>query len=152
MTPQPLPIESSTEMAATPEQVWSVLSDVTRMSEFSPELRKVIRLGRRRGLGEQFVGINRRGPVAWPTTAKVVRWEPGRAIAWHVREPGATWVYEIEPVGEDRSRVTARRVLPAFTIASKLMVPLLGGALGHDAELADGLAATLERIRGVVER
>ena len=34
--------------------------------------------------------------VVWPTTSKVVRWEPGRAVAWKTRESGATWVYEIE--------------------------------------------------------
>ena len=34
--------------------------------------------------------------------------------------------------------MTAQRVLPAFTLGSKAMTPLMGGALGHDHELAQG--------------
>ena len=154
MTPNPLPISSTLEMRATSAQVWSVVSDLRRMPEFSPELRKVILLGAPRpgagGLGQRLIGINRRGPVAWPTTSTVVRWEPERAVAWKTKESGATWVYEIEPA-EAGCRVTARRVLTAFTTGSKLMTPILGGAIGHDRELAAGLTTTLERIREAVE-
>lgn len=154
MTESPIPISATLEMAAAPAQVWSVISDLRRMPEFSPELRKVVLINHRNGLGQLLLGINRRGAVAWPTTSKVVRWEPGRAVAWRTRESGATWVYEIEPTevdGRPASRVTARRVLTGFTLGSKLMTPLLGGATGHDHELAAGLTTTLERIKSVVE-
>ncbi|WP_310964230.1 SRPBCC family protein [Nocardioides terrisoli] len=154
MSDTPIPISATTEMAAGPDRVWDVVSDLRRMPRFSPELRAVVLLGHRNGLGQLLLGINRRGPVAWPTTSRVVRWEPGRAIAWRTRESGATWVYEIEPVdvdGRPGSRVTARRELPAYTVASRLMTPLLGGAAGHDRELAHGLAATLARMKQVVE-
>jgi hypothetical protein len=152
--PTPLPIGSCVDMAAPPATVWGIVSDVTRMPEFSPELRKVFVVGRTRGLGQHLVGINRRRAVVWPTTSTIVRWEPGHAIAWKTRESGATWSYEIEPVevaGVPGCRVIASRALPAFTIGSKLMVPVLGGALGHDEDLAAGLATTLDRIKAVVE-
>jgi hypothetical protein len=149
----PAPISATVEMAAAPEDVWDVVADLRRMPEFSPELRRVLPLNRRRGLGQRILGINRRKAVVWPTTSTVVRWEPGRAVAWHTRESGATWVYEIEPAtvdGRAGSRVTARRVLPAYTLGSRMLVPVLGGAAGHDEELADGLRTTLERIRSVL--
>ncbi|HEX7738392.1 MAG TPA: SRPBCC family protein [Marmoricola sp.] len=149
--PTPLPISASTVIDATPHEVWAVVSDVTRMPEFSPELRKVITLGKTRGLGQNILGINRRKAVAWPTTSKVVRWEPGRAVAWKTRESGATWSYEITPA-DTGVRLTATRELDAFTLGSKLMTPILGGAIGHDEELAAGLATTLDRIKAVVER
>jgi len=148
-----LPVEASIEITATADTIWEVVSDPRRMPEFSPELRRVFLPGRRSGLGQTIIGINRRKAVVWPTSSKIVRWEPGRAVAWKTRESGATWIYEIEPVGDASvSRVTARRELPAYTIGSKLMVPILGGATGHDEELAAGLATTLERIKAVVER
>ena len=158
-TPTPLPVEASVEIAAAPEAVWEVLSDPRRMPEFSPELRRVFLPGRKSGgnggLGQTIIGINRRKAVVWPTTSKIVRWEPGRAVAWKTRESGATWIYEIEPGGDASSpttcRVTARRELPAYTLGSKLMVPILGGATGHDEELAAGLATTLGRIKAAVE-
>jgi uncharacterized membrane protein len=150
----PVPISASVEMAAPPGEVWRVVADLRRMPEFSPELRKVVPLRGRQGIGQVVLGINRRKAVVWPTTSRVVRWEPGRAVAWHTRESGATWVYEIEPAtvgGRPGSRVTARRVLPSYTLGSKLLTPVLGGAAGHDHELADGLRTTLERIRAAVE-
>ncbi len=88
--------------------------------------------------------------MVWPTTSKVVRWEPRRAVAWKTRESGATWVYELVGTATGTT-VTGRRVLPRFTLGTALVGPLLGGAQGHDAELAAGIRTTLERIRAVVE-
>ncbi|GAB3657929.1 hypothetical protein GCM10027596_13690 [Nocardioides korecus] len=165
MSAGPAPLHAVTEVAAPPAAVWEVVGDLARMAELSPELRRAWVLGEP-GLGARVVGLNRRGPVAWPTLSRVVRWEPGRAVAWHVRESGATWVYELEPVepvepveaaqagspgAPPSTLLTAHRVLPRFGLATRLIGPLIGGATGHDAELAQGLRTTLERIRDVVE-
>ena len=71
-------------------------------------------------------------------------------MAWKTRESGATWVYELEATATGTS-VTGRRVLPKFTIGTSLLGPVIGGAQGHDAELAEGIRTTLERIRATVE-
>ena len=47
--------------------------------------------------------------------------------------------------------VTGRRVLPKFTFGTSFLAPIIGGAEGHDAELAAGIQTTLERIRATVE-
>ena len=112
----PTPISATVQMNASPEEVWKVVSDLARMPEFSPELRKAFVVGKP-GVGANIIGINRRKAVVWPTTSKVVRWEPGRAVAWKTRESGATWVYELEPTGGSTS-VTGRRVLPRFTFGT----------------------------------
>ena len=149
MTQTPAPISATVEMKAAPDDVWEVVSDLARMPEFSPELRKAFVVGKP-GVGANIIGINRRKAVVWPTTSKVVRWEPGRAVAWKTRESGATWVYELEatPVG---TSVTGRRVLPRFTVGTALLAPVIGGAAGHDTELAAGIRTTLERIQAAVE-
>jgi uncharacterized protein YndB with AHSA1/START domain len=145
----PTPISATVEMSADPATVWRVVSDLRRMPEFSPELRKAYVIGAP-GLGANILGVNRRKLVVWPTTSKVVRWEPGRAVAWKTRESGATWVYELEatPGG---TQVTGRRVLPKFTVGTSVLGPVIGGAAGHDRELADGIRTTLERIKSAVE-
>jgi uncharacterized protein YndB with AHSA1/START domain len=150
MTQQPALISATVDIKAGPEAVWKVISDFTRMPEFSPELRKAFVVGKP-GVGANIIGINRRKAVVWPTTSKVVRWEPGRAVAWRTRESGATWIYELEPTATGTS-VTGRRVLPKFTLGTSLLGPVIGGAAGHDAELADGIRTTLERIRSTVEQ
>jgi uncharacterized protein YndB with AHSA1/START domain len=147
--PSPVRFGTTVEMAAPPEKVWSLVSDLARMPEFSPELRRAFVIGAP-GLGATIIGINRRGPVVWPTTSKVVRWEPGQAVAWKVRESGATWVYELEPT-DGGTLVTGRRVLHAYGFGNKLVGPLVGGIVGHDHELARGITETLHRIKAVVE-
>lgn len=149
MSPVPAPISATVEMKADPDTVWQVVSDLRRMPEFSPELRKAFVLGKP-GVGATIIGVNRRRLAVWPTTSKVVRWEPGRAVAWKTRESGATWVYELEGT-PDGTRVTGRRVLPKFTVGTSFLGPVIGGAEGHDRELAEGIATTLERIRSTVE-
>ncbi len=146
---EPAPVAATVRMAAEPGKVWALVSDLARMPEFSPELRKAFVIGRP-GVGARVIGVNRRGAVVWPTTSTVVRWEPGRAVAWRTRESGATWVYELAPV-DGGTEVRARRTLVRRTGLSSLMGPLLGSADGHDAELAEGLRTTLERMRRAVE-
>ena len=142
-------LSATVEMSADAQTVWETISDLARMPEFSPELRKVFVWGRP-GLGAHLVGINRRGAVVWPTTSTVVRWEPGKALAWRTRESAATWVYELEPVPAG-TRVTSRRVAARRSLATRLIGPLLGGADGHDVELAEGMRTTLERMRRAIE-
>ncbi len=149
--PEPLPITASVEVDASPDTVWAVVSDVTRMPEWSPELRRLFVVGSKEPrVGMLLVGVNRRGYAVWPTTSKVVRFEPGRAVAWRTRESGATWTYELEPTSTG-TRITGRRDLPAFTRGTSLMAPVIGGAERHDQELADGIRTTLERIKATIE-
>lgn len=148
---QPLPISASVEIEAPPESVWGVVADVSRMSEWSPECRKIVVLGTpKQGLGTKLLGINRRGMAVWPTTSTVVRFEPGKGVAWRTRESGATWTYELAPASGG-TRLTGRRDLDGFRPLTRVAAPLIGGAVGHDHELADGIRATLERIKSAVE-
>jgi uncharacterized protein YndB with AHSA1/START domain len=149
--PQPLPISAAVEIDAPPERVWDVVGDVTRMPEWSPELRRLRLLGTGPvRVGSTMLGLNRRGWVAWPTTSVVTRLEPGRAVAWRTRESGATWTYELEAT-EAGTRLTGRRDLPAFSVGTTVLGPVIGGAAGHDRELADGIRTTLGRIKATVE-
>jgi uncharacterized protein YndB with AHSA1/START domain len=149
--PQPLPITASVDIDAPSHRVWDVVGDLSRMPEWSPELRRLRVLGSAPvRVGSTLLGLNRRGWVVWPTTSKVVRLEPGRAVAWRTRESGATWTYELEdtPAG---TRLTGRRDLPAFTVGTSVLGPIIGGAAGHDRELAEGIRTTLGRIKTTVE-
>ena len=151
--PTPRPISTSVDIDATPERVWAVVGDVTRMPQWSPELRRLIVLGRKPvRVGTTLLGLNRRGWAVWPTTSKVTRLEPGRAVAWHTRESGATWSYELAATGNGSgTRLTGRRDLDSFTLGTTLLGPAIGGAEGHDRELEEGIRTTLDRIKQAVE-
>jgi uncharacterized protein YndB with AHSA1/START domain len=148
---QPARIAEAINVEAPPEEVWRVVSDVTRMGEWSPECRKVLLLG---GgpvrVGTRMVGVNRRGLVVWPTVSTVVRLEPWRALAWRTRESAATWTYEVEPE-DGGTRLTCRRDLDGYSRLTRVAAPLIGGAAGHDEELAAGIRTTMRRIKSSVE-
>jgi uncharacterized protein YndB with AHSA1/START domain len=79
--------------AAPPALVWDLVSDVTRIGEFSPETFEARWLDGAAGprVGARFRGHvrrNGRGPVYW-TTCTVTASEPGREFAFAVNElPG----------------------------------------------------------------
>ncbi|QKT06139.1 SRPBCC family protein [Gordonia sp. X0973] len=142
-------IEASTEIDATPEAVWSVVSDLKRMGEWSPQCRKMIVRGGPVGLGTRTINVNRRGPLFWPTTAKVIRFDPNEAIAWKVAENGSVWSYEIAPTASGVT-LTERREAPGgkvSNVSGVLTQLLLGGRETFEAELREGMAESLAKIK-----
>ena len=147
-------LRAETLIAASPERVWAALTDLRRMSEWSPELVRMVPLlpgGLR--TGQQYVGINRRKVILWPTRNVVAAVEPGRALAWDTRTSGARWIYELEPAGEGVTRVVHRRPVPRSTHLGRIFAALLlGGTVEHAAELESGMARTLAGLKESVER
>ena len=138
---------------APPEAVWSLLTDFTRMPDWSPELVRMLPMkpgGLR--LGQWYLGINRRKAVVWPTRSVVARLEPGRVLAWDTRSSGARWIWELVPEGEG-TRVVHRREMPrGVTLLSRAFAPaFLGGNDEHADELEAGMAQTVTRLKAAAE-
>ena len=146
-------LRAEMEIEAPASAVWSVLTDLRRMPEWSPELVRMLPL-RRGGLrgGQPSLGATRRKATSCPTRNVVVTVEPDRALAWDTRSSGARWIYELSPSGSG-TRVVHRRPVPTrLTVLSKVFAPLfLGGNDGHADELEAGMTETLERLRAAVE-
>jgi uncharacterized protein YndB with AHSA1/START domain len=140
-------------VAAPPARVWSLLSEVSHMSEWSPELVWMVPL--KRGglrLGQWYLGINRRKSVAWPTRSVVAVLEPGRTLAWDVKTNGARWIWELRAEGEG-TRVVHRRPVPKrLTFVSNAFARVfLGGNARHADELEEGMAQTVARLKAAAE-
>lgn len=145
---------ASATVAAPPERVWELLTDLGRMSSWSPELVRMFPVlpgGLR--LGQQYVGINRRKAMVWPTRSVVAEIEPGRRLAWDTRSSGARWIWELAPSGDGGTVVTHRRPVPAgLTRVSGIFAgAFLGGAQGHSDELEAGMATTVARLKAAAE-
>jgi uncharacterized protein YndB with AHSA1/START domain len=146
-------LRAEVTIAAAPETVWAALTDLRRMPEWSPELVRMVPLGRG-GLrvGQQYVGVNRRKAVVWPTRSVVAAFEPGRTLAWDTRSSGARWIYELSPEGAGTKVVQRRPVPRRLTLVSRVFAPLfLGGSDGHADELEQGMAETLARLKAALE-
>jgi uncharacterized protein YndB with AHSA1/START domain len=146
-------LEETVEIEAEPARVWSLVSDVARMSSWSPQVVRTFVRGRPVQLGTTFVNINRRGALFWPTQAKVVRFEPHRDFAFRIKENWTIWSFLLEPTAGG-TRVTQRREAPhGISGVSKGLTRIaLGGQATFVTELRAGMRQTLERVKAEAER
>jgi len=146
-------LTATTTIAATPVQVWALVTDVRRMSDWSPQVVRTVVLGGPVRLGTRFVNLNQQTWKRWPTTAKVVRFTPHRDFAFRIVENHSVWSYQLEPA-EGGTRVTHRRELPdGISVLSRGLTAVgLGGQATFCAELLAGMHQTLERIKADAER
>ena len=150
--------EVTTEIAAAPEDVYRLVSDITRMGEWSPECVKAVWAKGATGpaVGARFRAWNRggRGP-AWSNTPKVVVADPGREFAFNRKGPGIgsyTWRYLMEPAGD------GTRLTESFTAERPLggvmtwITEKWTGSSDRDEDLQRGMATTLDRIKAAAEQ
>jgi uncharacterized protein YndB with AHSA1/START domain len=142
-------------IAAPPQRVWDLVSDVTRIGRYSPETFEAEWLDGATGpaLGATFrghVNRNRRGIKYW-TTCTVTTCEPGQAFAFGVGSPGkpplSTWGYEIAPADGGCDVTETFALAPVWWL--RLYWTLLGWSRGRTNR--NNMRTTLERIRAEVE-
>jgi hypothetical protein len=148
--------EVTVHMAASPDDVWALVSDVTRIGEFSPETFEAEWLGRARdtgpAVGAKFRGHVKRngvGPVYW-TVCKVTAYEPQREFAFAVIFRGLpinTWGYRITPTADGCD------VTEYFRLSPLPPLRLYWAVLGRwrNRTNVEGMRQTLERVKAVVE-
>jgi uncharacterized protein YndB with AHSA1/START domain len=143
-------------MSASPEQVFALVSDVTKIGRYSPETFEGEWLDGATGpaLGARFRGHvkrNGRGPVYW-TTCIVTACDPGREFAFGVGSKPErilnTWRYQLEPSG-DGTDVTESFELKNI-VPLRVYWALLGWARGKTNR--NGMRTTLERMKAEVEQ
>jgi uncharacterized protein YndB with AHSA1/START domain len=141
-------------MEASPEKVWELVSDVTKIGRYSPETFEGEWLEGATGpaVGAKFRGHvkrNGKGPIYW-TTCTVLESVPGRQFGFGVgpaEKPLNIWRYELEPSG-DGTDVTESFQL-AQTAPLRLYWAVLGWSRGRTNR--NGMRTTLERIKAEVE-
>lgn len=147
-------VSVSREIAAPADDVWSMVSDLPRMGEWSNENVGGRWIGEPSGPipGAVFRGANRNGIRRWSTKVTVVESEPGERFGFRVDYlgiPVSAWTYELEPT-DGGCRVTEswtdRR--PAwFTPLARLAT----GVADRDEHTRNGMALTLERLAAAAE-
>ncbi|MFC4785907.1 SRPBCC family protein [Nocardioides sp. MAHUQ-72] len=152
MSVEPL-LEETIEVEAPPAAVWALVSDVARMSSWSPQVVKTAVRGRPVQQGTTFLNLNRRGLLFWPTRARVVTCDPHRELAFRIQENWTVWSFTLEPTGSGGTRVTERRSAPdgVSAVSRALTRIALGGQQVFTEELRAGMRRTLERIRDEAE-
>ncbi len=137
---------------APPDVVYKVVSDVTRMGEWSPETTKCEWIDGATGpeVGARFKGTNKRGFVSWSTKPTVTVADPGREFTFRIGDD-ITWSYRFaaDAAGTDLSEsfVLLRNLPWYYNAAHRFLMR----TKDRRADLERGMNETLQRIKQVVE-
>ncbi len=141
-------------IAAPPEKIWDLVSDVTKIGRYSPETFEAEWLDGATGpaVGAKFRGHvkrNGKGPIYW-VTCTVLESEPGRVFAFAAgssEKPLNVWKYELEPSGDGTD------VTESFQLADQMLLNIYWMLFGWTRGKTNhnGMQTTLERIKAEVE-
>jgi uncharacterized protein YndB with AHSA1/START domain len=147
-------LESSIEIAAPPDRVWALVSDVRRMPEWSPTVSSTrLRSGYERvELGAEFTNLNVMGELEWKTRGTIVRFEPERQLAFRIADNWVVWAFHLEPLPSG-TLLTQRRETPDGISEKSLQLTdaFMGGQEAFTASLQAGMAETLRRLKAAAE-
>ena len=150
----PLGDEVSVQMDATPAAVWDLVSDVTRIGEFSPETFEAQWTRGSTGpeVGAYFKGHVKRngvGPTYW-TGCKVTACVVEEVFEFSVGTDAITvnnWGYRLEP--KDGGTLVTEYFRMEPSLPTRLYWTVLGALRGRTNRR--GMRTTLERMKAVVE-
>lgn len=142
------------DIAAPPDTVWGLISDVTRMGEWSPENVGGVWVKGATGpaVGARFKGKNARGKKSWSSDCEVTECEPGARFAFRVTAGPlavATWAYSVSETP------TGCHVTESWTDARGRIVThagkLLTGVADRESHNREGMEQTLAALARVAE-
>jgi len=141
----------SREIQAGADTLYEMLSDVTRIGEWSPECRAAQWLDGAvtAGVGVRFRGRNRSGLANWSRTCEIVEATPGRVFAFRTvpgrLTPDSTlWRYTLSPNAEGTLVTESYEILQPLPepIQHLVVRPLLS----HHFDMRPDMVRTLERL------
>jgi uncharacterized protein YndB with AHSA1/START domain len=146
--------EATVDIDAPVEEVWAVVSDITRVGEWSVECTGCEWIGAvtEPAPGARFRGRNRRNTTRWARTCEVVAVDKPRRFVWRTLPtfllPDATeWRFELEGNGGHTRLTESFQILQIPGLHERLFALMLPQ---HRDRTAD-LVRDLERIKQHVE-
>jgi uncharacterized protein YndB with AHSA1/START domain len=145
-------LHAEIEIDAPVTKVWSIVSDLSRMPQWSPQCRVMKPLGPLRP-GTKTINLNRRNRLVWPTTCTITEVVPEKKVAFRVDANKTVWSYELEPTATGTRLVETRNAENGVTAVSNMAVnKLMGGVPSFETELVAGMNESLAKIKAAAER
>ena len=149
-------ISRSIDVAADPATVWSLVSDLPRMGEFSPENVGGQWVDGATGpaVGARLRGTNRNGSLQWWTKVTVVECEPQRLLTFDVRTPFGVrvsrWSYVITPTATG-CRLTENWYRVGRWLIRRFMGPRVTGRKDRPGYNVHSIEHTLAAVKATAE-
>jgi len=145
-------LHAQIDIDAPVAKVWSLVSDLDRMPQWSPQCRVMKPLGPLRP-GTRTINVNKRGPIFWPTTCTITDLVPERKVAFKVNANNTVWSYELEPTATGTRLTETRNAENGVKAMSTVVVnALFGGVPNFEDELVAGMNESLAKIKAAAER
>lgn len=152
-------VSYSEEIKATPEQVWAILSDVTRLPDwaykdgrFPYPVEGKYGSDQQEGTNTIWIGVSADGQVA---RQKIVAWDPAKKLAYELQETenaplemAQTNIFSLEPAGQNTkiSWNVDWELTGGFSLSSLLIRFTANGAF------EEMMAGSLENLKHLVEK
>jgi uncharacterized protein YndB with AHSA1/START domain len=147
--------EVSVDVDAPAERVWAVVSDVTRIPEWSPVCHRCEWLDgpQEPVAGARFRGHNRLNGARWARECVVTEADPGRVFAFSTLFRGhesTRWRYRLDPSGE------GTRVSEAYEVVSvppwvRVLRALPGAKAKSERDTRRNLETSVKRLKAIAE-
>jgi uncharacterized protein YndB with AHSA1/START domain len=142
---------ATVHIEAPPEKIYALISDVTRMGEWSPETYKAEWIDGATGpeAGARFKGSNKVGIFRWSTRPTVKVAEPGKEFTFETGKPGredTRWSYKLmaKDGGTDLTESFEALRYPAI-------IKVIQPPKRRTAKLQTDIEQTLQRIKAAAE-
>ncbi|HEY3750642.1 MAG TPA: SRPBCC family protein [Pseudonocardiaceae bacterium] len=149
-------ISRTVDVAADPHAVWSMVTDLPRMDQFSPENIGGHWVDGATGPAEgaRFRGTNRNGDKLWWTRVRVVACEPGRLFTFDVRTPFGVrvsrWSYLITPTATG-CRLTEQWYRVGSWVVRRFLGPRVTGRADRPGFNVESIEHTLAAVKARAE-
>lgn len=114
-------LQAQIDINAPVPKVWALVSDLSRMPQWSPQCRLMKTFGPVRQ-GARTINVNRRNRMFWPTTSTVTEVIPEKKLAFRVHQNNTIWSYELEPTDTGTRLVETRHAENGTTAFSNMSI------------------------------
>jgi uncharacterized protein YndB with AHSA1/START domain len=144
-------LQAQIDINAPVGKVWELVSDLSRMPQWSPQCRLMKSRGPVRQ-GTKTLNLNRRNRMWWPTTSTVTEVIPEKKLAFRVNQNNTIWSYELQATDTGTRLLETRHAENGVKPAANMTVNVLfGGVPNFERELVEGMHESLSRIKAAAE-
>jgi uncharacterized protein YndB with AHSA1/START domain len=150
----PEPVSVTMRINAAPDAIYSLVTDLPRMGEWSPENTGGEWLDGATGpaVGARFKGKNKR-KGGWSTKCTVTAADRGREFGFDVGKGETKWRYRFEPSGDGTDVVESFEIMKEPGAIGRFFTKLGTGVAWADreADMVRGMQTTLTNVKAAAE-
>jgi hypothetical protein len=151
-------VEAHERIDASPETIYDLVADVTRMGDWSPECVSCEWIEGATGptVGARFRARNRHGLARWSNKPRVIAADRGHEFGFVAVDPFGhdmtRWIYRMEPAETGTTVTESFEMVRTIPLYIRLYDRWVMGVKDRKSDLEANMRTTLSNLRAAVER